>query len=133
MQNKTGPYDGIMELLQYLDKNNYKLAIVSNKFDSAVKELAKHYFDDLISVAIGESPDVKRKPAPDSILTAIRLLGSDKNKSLYVGDSETDVQTAKNAGIPCVGVTWGFRTRETLKNEGADYLIDEPKELLSLI
>ena len=133
MQNKTGPYDGIMELLQYLDKNNYKLAIVSNKFDSAVKELAKHYFDDLISVAIGESPDVKRKPAPDSILTAIRLLGSDKNKSLYVGDSETDIQTAKNAGIPCVGVTWGFRTRETLKNEGADYLIDEPKELLSLI
>lgn len=133
MQNKTRPYNGIMDLLLDLDRYNYKIAIVSNKFDSAVKELAKEYFGDFIDIAIGESEIVKRKPAPDSVFAAIKELGSDINKTIFVGDSETDVQTAKNAGIPCIGVTWGFRTREVLRNEGADYLIDTPKELLTLI
>ncbi len=133
MQNKTRPYDGIMELLLDLDRYNYKIAIVSNKFDSAVKKLSKEYFGDFINVAIGESDTVKRKPAPDSVYAALKELGSDINKSLFVGDSDTDVQTAKNAGITCIGVTWGFRTREVLRKEGADYLIDTPKELLTLI
>lgn len=133
MQNKTRPYNGIMELLLDLDRFGYKLAIASNKYDSAVKRLSKEYFGDLINIAIGESYDVKRKPAPDSIFAAIKSLGSDIKKTIFVGDSETDVQTAKNAGIPIIGVTWGFRTRETLRNEGADYLIDTPKELLTLI
>ncbi|TAH66936.1 MAG: HAD-IIIA family hydrolase [Anaerolineaceae bacterium] len=133
MQNKTRPYDGIMELLLHLDRCNYKLAIVSNKFDTAVKELAKEYFSDFINIAIGDSSKVKRKPAPDAVYKAIDNLGSDIKKTIYVGDSETDVQTAKNAGIPCVGVTWGFRTREVLRNEGAEYLIDTPKELLTII
>jgi phosphoglycolate phosphatase len=133
MQNKTRPYDGIMELLLDLNRYNFKLAIVSNKFDDAVKELAKEYFGDLINVAIGESATVKRKPAPDSLFAAIKELGSDINRTIFVGDSETDVQTAKNAGIPCIGVTWGFRTREILRNEGVDYLIDTPKELLTLV
>lgn len=133
MQNKTRPYNGIMELLLDLDRYNFRIAIVSNKFDSAVKELAKEYFGDFINIAIGESDTVKRKPAPDSVFAAINELGSDINKTVFVGDSETDVQTAKNAGIPCIGVTWGFRTREVLRNEGADYLIDTPKELLTLI
>lgn len=133
MQNKTRPYNGIMELLLDLDRYNYKIAIVSNKYDTAVKELAKEYFGDLINVAIGESKTVERKPAPDSVFAAIKELDSDINKTIFVGDSDTDVQTAKNAGIPCIGVTWGFRTREVLRNEGADYLIDTPKELLTLI
>ena len=133
MQNKTRPYDGIMILLMELNRFGYKLGIVSNKFDSAVKKLSKEYFGDLIKVAIGESPTVKKKPAPDSIFTAIKELDSDINKTIFVGDSDTDVQTAKNAGIPCVGVTWGFRTREVLRNEGADYIIDTPKELLTII
>ena len=133
MQNKTRPYDGIMELLLDLDRYNYKIAIVSNKFDTAVKELAKEYFGDLINVAIGESETVERKPAPDSVFAAIKELGSAIKKTIFVGDSDTDVKTAKNAGIPCIGVTWGFRTREVLRNEGADYLIDTPKELLTLI
>lgn len=133
MQNKTRPYNGIMELLLDLNRYNFKLAIVSNKFDSAVKALAKTYFGDLIPVAIGESSEVKRKPAPDSIYEAISELGSDINKTIFVGDSETDVQTAKNAGIPCIGVTWGFRCREVLRSEGADYLIDTPREILTLI
>lgn len=133
MRNKTRPYDGIMELLLDLDRFNLKLAIVSNKFDAAVKDLAKEYFGDLINIAIGESENVKKKPAPDSVYAAIKELGSDLNKTVFVGDSETDVQTAKNAGIPCIGVTWGFRTREVLRKEGADYLIDTPKELLTLL
>ena len=133
MQNKTRPYNGIMELLLDLNRYNYKIAIVSNKFDSAVKELAKTYFGNLIPVAIGETTEIKRKPAPDSIYEAVKELGSDLSRTILVGDSETDVQTAKNAGIPCIGVTWGFRCRDVLREEGADFLIDTPKELLTLI
>lgn len=133
MRNKTRPYNGIMELLLDLNRYNYKIAIVSNKFDLAVKDLAKTYFGDLVPVAIGEAPDVKRKPAPDSIFEAVKELGSDLAQTIMVGDSETDVRTAKNAGIPCIGVTWGFRCRDVLRSEGADYLIDTPRELLTLI
>lgn len=133
MQNKTRPYNGIMELLLDLHRFNLKIAIVSNKFDTAVKSLSRTYFGNLIPVAIGETAEIKRKPAPDSIFAAIKELGADINKTVLVGDSETDVQTAKNAGIPCIGVTWGFRNREVLRNEGADYLIDTPRELLTLI
>ncbi len=133
MQNKTRPYNGIMELLLDMNRFNYKIAIVSNKFDSAVKELANTYFGNLVPVAIGETSEIRRKPAPDSIFTAVRELGSDLLHTILVGDSETDIRTAKNAGIPCIGVTWGFRCREVLRSEGADYLIDTPRELLTLI
>lgn len=133
MQNKTRPYNGIMELLLDLNRFNYKMAIVSNKYDSAVKSLSKTYFGNLLPVAIGETTEIKRKPAPDSIYEAVRELGSTLENTVLVGDSETDVQTAKNAGIPCIGVTWGFRSREVLKSAGVDYLIDTPKELLTLI
>jgi phosphoglycolate phosphatase len=133
MENKTRPFDGIMELLLDLNRFNYNMAIVSNKFDVAVKVLAKTYFGNLIPVAIGESANVRRKPAPDSVFTAIKELGAELEKTIYVGDSDIDVETAKNAGIPCIGVTWGFRSREVLRNAGADYLIDTPKELLTLI
>ncbi len=133
MQNKTRPYNGIMELLLDLNRFNYKIAIVSNKYDMAVKSLARTYFGNLIPVAIGESQEVKRKPAPDSVFEAVKELGSELSKTIFVGDSETDAQTAQNAGIPCIGVTWGFRSREVLKSAGVDYLIDTPRELLTLI
>lgn len=133
MENKTRPFDGIMELLLDLHRYNYQIAIVSNKFDLAVKALAKTYFGNLIPVAIGESADVRRKPAPDSVFTAIKELGSDIQKTIYVGDSDVDVMTAKNAGIPCIGVTWGFRSREVLRNTGADYLIDTPREIFTIL
>jgi phosphoglycolate phosphatase len=122
-----------MELLLDLYRYNYKIAIVSNKYDSAVKELSRTYFGNLIPVAIGETSEIKRKPSPDSIFRAVKELGSELSSTILIGDSETDVQTAKNAGIPCIGVTWGFRCREVLRSEGADYLIDTPKELLTLI
>lgn len=133
MQNKTRPYNGIIELLLDLNRYNYKVGIVSNKYDLAVKSLTRNYFGNLVTVAIGETSEIKRKPAPDSVFQAIAELGADINHTIYVGDSDTDVVTAKNAGIPCIGVTWGFRHREVLRAAGADYLIDTPKELLTLL
>jgi len=133
MRNKTRAYKGIMELLEKLSKEGYKLAIVSNKFDKAVKGLNRLCFEEFVKVAIGESENVSRKPAPDTVFKALGELGSTACKSIYVGDSEVDVKTAKNAGIVCVGVTWGFRGREVLEKEGADYIIDSPEELLEII
>ncbi|BCJ95142.1 phosphoglycolate phosphatase [Anaerocolumna cellulosilytica] len=133
MQNKTRPYNGILELLKQLKSYNYKLAIVSNKYDSAVKSLCKEYYSDFIQVAIGESDLVGKKPAPDGVLAALKELNSSKEHALYIGDSEVDIQTAHNAGLKCVGVTWGFRTRELLLAEGADIIVDTPRELLDFL
>ncbi len=133
MQNRTAAYEGINELLAELKEKGYKLAIVSNKFDKAVKGLNKVYFEDYIKVAIGESEDIRRKPAPDTVFQALEELGSTTSSVIYVGDSEVDVKTAKNSGIVCVGVTWGFRGREVLKREGADFIIDKPRELLRIL
>ncbi len=132
MRNKTRPYDGIYDLLKNLKDKGVKMAIVSNKYDSAVKALCKDYYQEFIPVAIGESQGVAKKPAPDSVYAALAELGSAKEDSIYVGDSDVDVHTAHNAGLKCVGVTWGFRNREILKAEGADYIIDKPEELLEL-
>ena len=133
MQNKTAPYNGIKELLAELKDRGFKMAVVSNKFDSAVKELVKEFFGDYIKVAIGESENVSRKPAPDTVIKALAELGSAPDKAVYVGDSEVDVMTAKNSKLTCIGVTWGFRTREVLEKEGAQYNIDEPHQLLSIL
>lgn len=133
MRNKTAPYKGILELLKLLKKENYKLAVVSNKFDKAVKGLVQEFFGEYISVAIGETKNISRKPAPDTVFKAIEELDASLDKAVYVGDSDVDVKTAKNAGIKCVGVTWGFRDRDVLEKEGADYIIDEPMELMEII
>lgn len=133
MHNKTDAYEGIMELLEQLSKENYKIAIVSNKFDTAVKELNEIYFEKYIKVAIGESENISKKPAPDTVFKALEELGSTAAKSVYVGDSEVDVKTAENSGLVCVGVTWGFRDREVLEEKGADYIINKPQELLKII
>ncbi len=133
IRNKTMPYKGIMELIQQLKKENYKIAVVSNKFDKAVKELVRDFFGEYIQVAIGEAENISRKPAPDTVFKALEELQSLREKTIYVGDSEVDVKTAKNAGIKCVGVTWGFRDRDVLEKEGADYIIDESMELMEII
>lgn len=133
MYQKTVAYDGIEDMLTELKKRGVKTGVVSNKFDTAVKELCKNYFDGLIIVAIGESPDVRKKPAPDSVLKAMEILGAKPENTLYVGDSDVDIQTAKNTNLKSVGVTWGFRDRELLEEEGADFIINTPCELLELI
>lgn len=133
MQNKTDAYDGIMDLLKQLSEENYKIAIVSNKFDKAVKGLNREYFGKYIKVAIGESENVSKKPAPDTVFKALEELDSTIDKAVYVGDSEVDVKTARNSGTVCIGVTWGFRGRKLLEEKGADYIIDKPCELLNII
>lgn len=122
--NLTKPYDGIPALLEQLGEK-YPLAVVSNKPDIAVKELAKIYFPTLY--ARGESADCPRKPAPDMVYKTMEKLGTDR--CIYVGDSEVDVLTAKNANVPCISVTWGFRDLQTLKEAGAEYFCAEPGEV----
>lgn len=129
----TCPYEGIPEVVNTLAIDGYKLAIVSNKGMAAVKELAAHFFNGTIPVAIGESEDVRRKPAPDAAIEAMRLLQAEKDSALYVGDSEVDIATAKNAGIDCLSVSWGFRTKEHLVNNGASVIIDKPEEIVDFL
>ena len=131
MYNHTAPYDGILKILSNLKSDGIKIGVVSNKFDSAVKELCKKYFADLIDIAIGQADDVPKKPAPDGVFKAMRELGADKSSTVYVGDSDVDVATAKNAKLPCIGVTWGFRDREYLK--GANFIIDNPNDINVII
>ncbi len=133
MNNKTRPYDGMLDLVRQLIQEQYRVAIVSNKFDAAVKELNETYFEGLFPVAIGESDRIAKKPAPDSVYEALQQLKSEKSKAIYVGDSDVDVLTAHNAGLPCVGVTWGFRDEELLLSMGAEYIIDRPKDLFAVL
>ena len=133
MNNKTRPYVGMMELVKQLLERDYRIAIVSNKFDLAVKELNVTYFESLFPVAIGESEKIAKKPAPDSVFEALSQLESTVERAIYIGDSDVDVMTAHNAGLPCVGVTWGFRDRELLLSVGAEYIIDRPEELLAVL
>lgn len=133
MRNKTAPYDGVMQMLDKLSTAGYKLAVVSNKPDVFTKELVSELFGQYISIAIGRSEDMPRKPAPDTVWHALDLLQSRRENAVYVGDSEVDVLTAKNSGMPCVGCLWGFRDRETLESAGAEYIISSPDELVNLI
>lgn len=133
--NKTAPYEGIIELLKTLKESNYKIAVVSNKFDTAVKELCKKYFPNLIDIAIGENEagGIKKKPAPDTVLQALNILNIKPENSVYIGDSDVDIMTAKNSNMPCISVTWGFRDKEFLTKHGAKILNDTPKEIISTL
>ena len=124
-QIKTRPYEGIIEVLEIL-KQKYPVAIVSNKPDNAVKILCKQYFDGVF--ALGESSSCPRKPSPDMVKIAMEALGA--QRCIYVGDSEVDVLTAENAGIPCLSVLWGFRDREMLADAGAKHFCKAPAELI---
>lgn len=128
----TKPYDGIIELLKELKTHGKKLAVVSNKMDSAVQELARDYFDGLFDVVVGQRDDVRAKPYPDSVNKVIQTLEADKAETLYIGDSEVDVQTAINSELDCVCVSWGFRGRERLAECGAKLIVDSPKEILAI-
>ena len=129
----TKPYDGIMDTLARLQARGKRMAIVSNKMQEAVEELRLRFFADYIDVAIGESQRIRKKPAPDSVLEAMRLLGcGDRSRALYIGDSDVDIDTARASGIRCASVLWGFRDRRFLVEHGADCLIERPCELLDL-
>ena len=133
LNDHTGPYEGILDLLQKLSEKGIPMAIVSNKPDFAVRELNKKYFGSLIRVAIGESKGVRRKPAPDTVERAACKLGVELQDCIYVGDSEVDRKTAENSGLPCISVDWGFRDREELEKLNPAYLISRPAELLEIL
>ena len=125
----TRPYPGIMEMLGKLKEQGKNIAVVSNKFYTATQDLCKHFFGDTIQVAIGEREDIKKKPAPDTVLEALRQLQAIKQDAVYVGDSDVDVETARNSGIPCISVLWGFRSKSFLLSHGATTFIESPSEL----
>lgn len=128
----TRPYDGIPEMLAALKAKGCHTAVVSNKFYAATRELCRHFFADTIDVAIGEheAEGIRKKPAPDTVFEALRQLGMGKDNAVYVGDSDVDIQTAKNSGLPCISVLWGFRNRDFLQKNGAKTFISAPSELL---
>lgn len=132
-EDNTAPYEGVIPTLLKLKEAGVKLGVVSNKFDKAVKELCKPFFGDIIPVCIGERENVRRKPCPDSVFEALKELNASTETAIYVGDSDTDALTAKNAGLPCIGVVWGFRDKDVLENAGAEYIINEPSELLNIV
>lgn len=131
-RDNTRPYDGIMEVLDALMAQGVKLAIVSNKIDFAVKELSRDYFGGRMESAVGDDPSRRKKPAPDSVLEAMRQMGVSAEECVYVGDSDVDVITARNAGIPCIAVTWGFRSEESLVKAGAAYVAHVPADILEI-
>ncbi|MBO6111559.1 MAG: HAD family hydrolase [Lachnospiraceae bacterium] len=131
--DKTRPYEGIIPLMKQLKARGFKMAIVSNKIDSAVRELNERFFSEAVNVAIGERPGLKRKPAPDMVIQAMSDLKSLPGESIYIGDSEVDLATAKNSGLPCISVLWGFRDKAYLKETGASVFAETPKELLLLL
>lgn len=127
----TVPYEGIPELLKYCTAAGIPMAVVSNKADPMVKILRDCFFAEHISVAMGDSVDYPRKPAPDMVYAAMKDLGV--TEAYYVGDSDVDVQTAHNAGLPCLACAWGFRSKESLLEAGADRIFDSPTSLLKAI
>lgn len=127
----TRPYDGVPELLHELKRRGKHLAIVSNKFYAATQDLAKYFFPDTIEVAIGERENIRKKPAPDTVLEALRQLNVSKEDAVYIGDSDVDIMTAKNCGLPCISVLWGFRDKDFLIEHGGSLFVEKPIEILS--
>ena len=132
-QIKTGPYPGIPELLNQLSREGVRLAVVSNKPDEAVRALTERYFPGVFPVAIGNRDGWATKPAPDSVYEAMRLLGARRESTVYVGDSDVDVDTARNAGLDSVIVTWGFRDEDFLRAHGAQHLAHNADELYEML
>lgn len=131
--DKTKAYDGIKPLLEKLRASGVKTAVVSNKADYGVQELCKEYFDGLFDYAVGEREGIRRKPAPDAVNEALRVLGIDKSEAVYIGDSDVDFETAKNAELPCISVLWGFRDEEFLREKGATLFVRDPAEIYDII
>ena len=132
-QIKTAPYPGIMELLKTLQARGIKLAVISNKQEPAVKALAEQHFAGLLELAVGTSARIRCKPDPSAVLAAMEELGVEKEETLYVGDMDVDLNTARNAGIDCVVVAWGFMGRKKLEALGAEHIVDNTEQLLEFI
>ena len=131
--DRTRPYDGIVELLEDLKQAGIHCAVVSNKADYAVKALNEIYFKGLLEAGVGEKDGIARKPAPDEVDEVLRLLNMERNRAVYIGDSEVDIETAANAGMDCIGVSWGYRDRKWLQECGAEVIVDDVSQLRQLL
>lgn len=129
----TGPYDGIHELLDTLRASGIRTAVVSNKIESAVVVLCEEHFPNQFEYMVGNRPDLAPKPSPDSVNEVIGKLGMDRSEIVYIGDTEVDIQTANNAGIDCIGVDWGFRDGDYLRELGAKYIVDHPGQVPDIV
>lgn len=129
----TKPYDGILDLLTTLKSKGYLTAVVSNKADFGVQSLCDGYFPGMFDYAVGEREGIRRKPAPDSVEEVLLKLGIQKKEAVYIGDSEVDIQTAKNAGIDEIAVSWGFRKEAFLMEQGAAIIVQKPAEILNMV
>lgn len=129
----TDLYPGIRELLEALKQEGFLMAIVSNKYYEGVQALKEQYFKEYLDVAIGEREGIRKKPAPDTVLAALKELGLSKERAVYVGDSEVDIATAANTGMDCITVGWGFRTREEQEAAGAKVFVEKPVEIMDLL
>jgi phosphoglycolate phosphatase len=133
MFEKTQPYDGIEETLKKLKSMGIRVGVVSNKPDEATSRMCLHYFGDMLDAVVGDSPERKKKPAPDNLYEVIRRLGEDGAKILYVGDSDVDMETARNAGLDSAGVAWGYCPKELLRQHGANYIVEAAEQLITLV
>ncbi len=133
MRDNTCAYDGIIELLTFLKEKGVYIAVVSNKLHPAVAELCEDYFKGLPDAAIGVTVEAERKPAPVNLLKAISMSSNSAEETIYVGDSEVDIQASHNAGLKCICVTWGFRSKTELLRHGADFIADTTDEVLGII
>ena len=132
-RDHTGPYPGIVELLDALTAQGIRCAVVSNKIEPAVIALCREYFGDRVSAAVGDAPGRNVKPDPAGVQAAMERMGVTKEECIYVGDSDVDIYTGHNAGMESIGVTWGFRSEELLREAGAEYICHTAKELLALL
>ena len=131
--DKTRPYKGILPLLERLREAGCLTAVVSNKADVAVQPLCQQYYDGLFDFAVGEREGIRRKPAPDAVQEVLRRLRVDAGEAVYIGDSEVDIQTAANAGLDSIIVTWGFRDRAYLESQGGKRFVDRPEEIEEIV
>lgn len=131
--DKTSVYPGITDMLTELRAAGLKTAVISNKLDTVLKPLSRQYFGDLLDIAVGERANVRRKPAPDAVFEVIKALGCSKDRCIYVGDSEVDLETAANSGLDCIAVCWGNRDKDFLAECGATVIVSDPKEIVPLV
>ena len=128
----TAPYPGVTESLTALKNRGVKTGVVTNKNDDSAKMLINKYFGNLVDSTLGHVPGLPSKPNPESLLRMMSDLGVEAENTLYFGDSDVDVMTAKNAGVKCVGGAWGFRGEEVLKQAGADMILHDPYAIADL-
>lgn len=133
MSDTTAPFESVSELLMSLREKGVKIAVVSNKLHKAVEELCESYFPGLIDKAVGVSVEEERKPSPINVIKTAEYFGTELEDCIYIGDSEVDVQTAHNAGLQCIGVTWGFRSKESLLMNNCDFIAETADEVYGLI